>query len=300
MGALRGTLLLLFVALNTVAWASATFLLAAVGLLLPVPGWRAAWRRLMNRIIDGWVSCNAVVFGALLPTRIEVRGGEGLSRDEWYLVISNHRAWTDILVLQWVFRHRVPALKFFTKQQLLWLPFLGQAMWALDFPFMRRHSREYLAKHPEARGADLETTRRKCERFRTTPTAILNFVEGTRYTDAKHAGQQSPFRHLLRPRAGGVGFVLGAMGDQLHRLVDVTIAYPDGPQSFWDFLCGRVRNVIVEIEHAPLPRELAGGDYERDDAFRLRIQEWITARWERKDRRLATLLATAASAAEAA
>ncbi|MEE4381033.1 MAG: acyltransferase [Pseudomonadales bacterium] len=297
MGVIRGILSLTFVAANTVCWALATFVLKAVGLLLPVPRWRRAWPGVMNRIIDGWVSCNGAALRRLLPTRIEVRGGEALRRDGWYLVISNHRTWTDILVLQGVFRHRLPVLKFFTKTQLRWLPFLGQALWALDFPFMRRHSREYLEKHPEARGADLEETRRKCERFRTTPTAILVFVEGTRFTERKHLDQQSPWDHLLRPRAGGVGFVLGAMGDQLDRLVDVTLVYPDGPFDFLDYLCGRVPRILVEIEELPLPREITGGDYANDERYRLRVQEWVTERWARKDRRLGDLLGTGERAA---
>ena len=56
------------------------------------------------------------------------------------------------------------------------------------------------------RGADLEATRRSCERFATRPTSIMNFVEGTRFTPAKHTGQDSPYTHLLRPRAGGAGW----------------------------------------------------------------------------------------------
>lgn len=287
---LRGILAILYMALNTVFWALLCYAMALVRILLPRKRWRVRWAARMNVIVDGWVACNRAMFRALLPTEIETHGLGDLSREEWYLLLSNHRSWTDIVVLQTVFRDLVPPLKFFTKIQLIWLPFLGQAMWALDFPFMRRYSREFLERHPELRGKDLETTRALCERFRPTPTAIIIFVEGTRLTAAKHAGQQSPHRHLLKPRAGGVGFVLSAMGDQLNRLVDVTIAYPDGTPSFWGFLSGRVERVIVEATVEPLPAELAHGDYERDDAYRLLIQEWITERWEAKDARIEALL----------
>ena len=283
-------------ALNTVFWALLCYAMALVRILLPRKAWRVRWAAFMNVIVDGWVACNRALFRRTLATEFDTRGLDGLGRDEWYLLLSNHRTWTDIVVLQTVFRDRVPPLKFFTKIQLVWIPFLGQAMWALDFPFMRRYSRAFLEKHPELRGRDLETTRRLCERFRPTPTAIIIFVEGTRLTEAKHAAQASPHRHLLKPRAGGVGFVLSAMGDQLNRLVDVTIAYPDGTPSFWDFLCGRVSRVIVEATVEPLPAELAGGDYERDDAYRRRIRAWIDERWAAKDARIETLLAPAGSA----
>ena len=293
---LRGILAVLFMATNTVVWALMCFAMAIVRVLLPRQDWRTRWAARMNVIIDGWVSCNRAMFRALLPTRFDVRGDQGdgdalLARDEWYLLLSNHRSWVDIVVLQTIFRDRIPPLKFFTKIQLIWLPFLGQAMWALDFPFMRRYSRDFLEKHPELRGKDLETTRRLCERFRPTPTAIIIFAEGTRFTERKHAAQDGAHRNLLTPRAGGVGFVLSAMGDQLNRLVDVTLVYPDGTPSFWEFLCGRVDRVIVDMEVSALPADVAFGDYERDAAYKARVQQWISERWSAKDARIDQLRA---------
>ena len=69
----------------------------------------------------------------------------------------------------------------------------------------------------------------------------MNFVEGTRFTAAKHAQQQSPYQHLLRPKAAGIAFVLGAMGGQLRSILNVTVVYPGGARELWDFLCGRVK-----------------------------------------------------------
>src|SRR3546814_21162210 len=85
-----------------------------------------------------------------------------------------------------------------------------------------------------------------CEAFRDQPALILNFLEGTRFTEAKRQNQKSPYQHLLRPKSGGFAFTLSALGEQLHSLLDVTIVYPEGSRGFWDFLCGRVRHVIVE------------------------------------------------------
>lgn len=84
------------------------------------------------------------------------------------------------MVLCCVFKDRIPMPKFFLKQQLLYVPFIGMACWALDMPFMRRYSREYLLRHPHKRGQDLATTRRSCEKFRAVPTTVVNYVEGTR------------------------------------------------------------------------------------------------------------------------
>ena len=51
--ALRGVVLALFLAVNTIAWASLTFLAAALRLVLPARWGGDALRRAMNGIIDG-------------------------------------------------------------------------------------------------------------------------------------------------------------------------------------------------------------------------------------------------------
>ena len=135
---------------------------------------------------------------------VESRGVEGLLRDGWYLVIANHQTWVDIVILQAVFNRRIPFLKFFIKQELIWFPLLGIAWWAMDMPFMKRFSPSYLAKNPHMKGKDRETTRRACEKFRDTPTSVLNFIEGTRFSENKRVDRKSPYNHLLQPRAGGL------------------------------------------------------------------------------------------------
>jgi 1-acyl-sn-glycerol-3-phosphate acyltransferase len=192
----------------------------------------------------------------------------------------------DIPVLQQVFNRRIPFLKFFLKSQLIWVPVLGLAWWALDFPFMKRYSREQLEKHPEWRGKDVEATRKACEKYRELPVSVMNFVEGTRFTEAKHDRQKSPYRHLLHPRAGGIAFVLDAMGDMLHAVVDVTVFYPCGRPGVLDLLAGRVRRVEVSVRTIPIPPELLGGNYENDEAFRRRFQDWLNDLWASKDTNL--------------
>jgi 1-acyl-sn-glycerol-3-phosphate acyltransferase len=206
-------------------------------------------------------------------------------------MICNHQSWVDILVLQTVFNRRVPFLKFFIKQQLIWVPFLGIAWWALDMPFMKRYTREYLERHPEKSGRDLQATRVACEKFRDTPTTVINFVEGTRSTAEKRGQKESPYRHLMPPRAGGVAFVLGAMGDILHSLIDVTIVYGDAAPSLWDLCCGRVDRIQVHIRVMEIEPWLTQGDYSGDEEFRARLQSWISTTWRRKDERISAMLA---------
>ena len=282
----KGVVTVSAMALNVVAWVSVLLVVALFKFLLPIPAVRRLLSRVMTALAEGWIGTNNALFRAMGAMPLDTRGLERLSTSEWYLVVSNHQSWVDILVLQAVFNRRIPFLKFFLKQQLIWVPFLGLAWWALDFPFMRRHSPEYLEKHPEKRGEDLDVTRRACEKFRLIPTSVMNFVEGTRFTERKHAAFKSPYRHLLPPRPGGTSFVLSAMGGMLHSMLDVTIAYAGRTPSFWDLCCGRLGTVTVDIRRRPIDERMAAGDYAGDPAFRARFKEWLAGVWTDKDQLL--------------
>jgi 1-acyl-sn-glycerol-3-phosphate acyltransferase len=292
---LRGALTLLLIVLNTLLWGTFLLLLALVKLLTPASGWRDRLSRGLVALAENWISTNNAILGLTTPLELDLRGASGLDRNEWYLMVANHRSWVDILALQAVFNRRIPFLKFFIKQQLKWVPVLGLAWWALDMPFMRRHSAAYLEKHPEARGRDLEATRQACEKFRRIPTTVINFVEGTRFTPAKRDAGGATYRHLLAPRAGGVAFVLQAMGDMLHATLDVTIAYGARTPTLWDLCCGRVRRVIIDVQRRAIEPWMIG-DYGGDPDFRRRFQEALGALWTEKDAVLDRLQAELAGA----
>ncbi len=287
---IRLPLALLLVALNVLAHGTVLLLFALFKALVPIAGFRRLLSRVLVAIAESWIAVNGWLFALLTPTRWIVSGTDALRYAGWYLVLSNHQSWVDIPALQRTFNRRIPFLKFFLKQQLKWVPILGVAWWALDFPFMQRYSRETLEKHPELRGRDKEATRRACERFRDLPVSVMNFVEGTRHTEAKHAQQASPYAHLLRPRAGGIAFVLETMGDVLQSVVDVTIVYPQGAPTLIDLLAGRVVEIRIDVRELPIPAELVGRDYEADMQFRERFQAWINALWAEKDARIAQIL----------
>ena len=282
--------ILSLIALNTLLHCLPLFVVALFKALLPL----AAVRRLCNPLLTGlaesWVGVNSAMIGAFTSTRFEVSDEAALARDGHYLVLANHQSWVDIVVLQKVFNRRIPLLRFFLKRSLFWVPVLGLAWWALDFPFMGRYSRKQIAKNPELGRRDMEVTRRACEKFRTIPVSVMNFVEGTRFTPAKHAAQQSPYRHLLKPKSGGVAFVIDAMGDTLHAVLDVTIAYPDGRPTMIDLIGGRIPEVRVSVTQRAIPEDLLGGNYQDDRAYRARFQQWMNGLWEAKDAEIARLL----------
>jgi 1-acyl-sn-glycerol-3-phosphate acyltransferase len=266
------------------------FALALVKLVLPIHAVRLRIDPALNAIATLWIAGNSAWMQLTQRAAWDVTGIEELSYEGWYLVNSNHQSWVDIFVLQHVLNRRIPLLKFFLKQQLIYVPVIGIAWWALDFPFMRRHSKEALRKHPELRQQDRETTRRACEKFALVPTSVMNFAEGTRFTKDKHRAQSSPYQRLLKPRAGALALALNAMGAKFHSLIDVTIVYPDGAPTFWRFLCGATRRVIVRVRRLPIPTEFCTGDYEQDATFRASFHRWLAQLWEEKDRQIAALL----------
>lgn len=281
-------------ALNTLLWGGLMYLVIPAKVLVPVRPWRRGCTALMTRFAETWVSFNMV--GLRLTQRIQwdVQGLEKLDRKGSYLVSCNHQSWIDIVVLQRIFNRRIPFPKFFLKKSLIWVPVLGGAWWALDFPFMKRHSNAYLRDHPEKASEDLETTRKACEKFRGAPVTILNFLEGTRFTREKQARQESPYEHLLKPKAGGVAFVLESMGDRLRTLLDVTVVYPDRGVKFWDLFTGRLHRVVVRVRQCEIPAQvLAGGTYTEDPDVRERFQAWVRHLWAEKDGLIGRILAQA-------
>ncbi len=285
---LRGLVAGLLLVFNTLLWCWPLFALALLK-LLPFAASRRLSRRLMGHIAECWADGNRAWIDRLGAIRWHLEGLDTLPGRGSCLVISNHQSWVDIFVLQYHLNRRLPLLRFFLKQELIWIPVFGLCCWALDFPFMQRHSKAYLARHPEKRGSDLATARQACARLRGVPVALFNFLEGTRFTEAKHADQQSPYRHLLRPRAGGIALAIGAMGEQLETLVDVTIHYPDGRPRFRDLLCGNLHRVAVSFAARPIPGEFLGRSYDQDEAFRLQFQQWVNRLWEDKDAQLERL-----------
>jgi len=280
---IRGIISLLFYTVNTIFWASLLFILTFLKLLIPIHAWRKFLSPILNGLAVNWVGINKInqrIFSN--RSQWDIKGVENLKSRNWYMVVANHQSWTDILVLQNVFYQKIPFLKFFLKKELFWFPVMGQAWWALDFPFMKRYSKSFLKKHPQMKGKDIEITKKACEKFKTTPVSIINFVEGTRFTKEKKEKLNSPYKNLLTTKAGGIAFVLASMGDQLQSILDVTIIYPKGEKSFWQFLCGKVKDIKVQVTAHPI-HIVPKGDYINDRDYQKEFHQWLNSMWAEKD-----------------
>lgn len=287
---LTGIVTFLLLLLNTLVLIGPMMAIALLKLVVPGKRNKARLSAAVMWIAETWAELCKSIFALMTPTRWDIRGDEGLRRDTSYLVVSNHQSWVDIAALVQTFNRKTPYFKFFLKKELIWVPFLGLAFWALDYPFMKRYSKSQLDKRPHLKGKDLEITRAACEKFGDMPVTVVNFLEGTRCTPEKQARQNSPYDHLLRPKAGGVAFVLAALGDNLDALLDVTVVYPGGkPPGFWALLSGQLPRVIVDVRTLKLEPWLWQGDYQEDRQFRARVQKWVSALWAEKDARIKAL-----------
>ena len=293
---LKGVLTFGACTISTIVCFIPLILLAILKLIIPLQAFRVLMTRWIMAIGELWIDGNASFFAVFNNTHWKIHGLENLTRSNWYLVIVNHQTWVDIVALQTQLNRRIPFLKFFIKQELIWFPFLGVAWWAMDMPFMRRYSKSYLAKYPEKNGKDLEATKKACEKFRSTPTSVINFIEGTRFTVEKRIKRASPFDNLLPPRAGGLALALSSMGDMFDAILDITIVYPDDrvPQ-FWEMMCGEFDQIIIDIRQRPVEDWMRSGNYSKDREYRRRFHQWLTQTWEEKDELIDTIIADSRS-----
>jgi 1-acyl-sn-glycerol-3-phosphate acyltransferase len=268
---------------NLIIFPLLVVIIGSLRLLLPFHWWRQSCDWLIQVCEIAWLKISNFIMRLTMDTNWEIHSEGKLQRKGRYFLIANHQSWVDIFVLYKLFGGRVPLLVFFIKKQLMMLPVIGLAMWFAGFPFMQRHSKSYLKKHPEKKLDDFETTKRLCKRFETHPVTVINFLETTRFTLEKKHSQHSPYEHLLKPHTSKFAFVLSAMGESLHDIIDVTIVYPAGKVSLWDFVCGKMKRIIVYYKVFPIAENLRNRDYSVDREYRALVQQKVNELWLEKD-----------------
>jgi 1-acyl-sn-glycerol-3-phosphate acyltransferase len=285
-----GTIAGFLLFINVLFWVTILYVFSIPKIFFTWPTLLRIINSILNWIGENWLSGNSGWMRLTQKTKWDVQGMEGLNYHGRYLVVSNHQSWVDILVMQRLLNRRIPLMKFFIKRELIKVPLMGLAWWALDYPFLYRHSAEYLKEHPEQKGKDYEATRKACEKFGTVPTSVMNFLEGTRFSKAKRDKQNSEYKYLLRPKSGGLALALDVLGEKFNSMLDITIVYPDGIPTFWEFLCGKVKRIIVRMKTMEIPQQFLHGDYESDPVFRDAMHKWVQQLWQEKDQQIESLL----------
>ena len=278
-----GALSFLLLVINTLFWCSFLLTIAVFKLLLPIESWKTLCTKWIIAIGECWIFCNGLWIKLLHKPEWIVSGFDSLNQSEWYLTMANHQSWADIFVLQGITNRKIPMLKFFMKDVLIWVPVIGLAWWALDMPFLKRYTQEQVKKNPSLRGKDVIEMKKSFGRFARYPVSIFSFAEGTRFTEAKHASQNSPYKKLLRPKSGGIGLTLSTM-PYIKKVLDFTIKYDSNDRTFWDFLCGRMSKVKIQVKIIDVPESLVQKNYAEDEKFREELKEWLYCIWEEKNR----------------
>ena len=281
----KGILGFLAVVINTLFWSFFLLTVAIFKLLIPLESWKRLCTKLIINIGECWIYCNGLWINTLQKPNWNVEGFEALDTSNWYLAVANHQSWADIFILQGITNRKIPMLKFFMKNVLIWVPVIGLAWWALDMPFLKRYTKEEIQKNPELRGKDIQAMEKSFERYSRYPVSIFSFAEGTRFTEKKKIDQSSQFGNLLNPKTGGIGLTLTTM-PYIKLLLDFSIHYEDDRRSFWDFLCGRLSDVNVKARVIDIPHNLLGKSYEDDPVFREELKQWMNGIWSEKDRYL--------------
>jgi 1-acyl-sn-glycerol-3-phosphate acyltransferase len=283
MAIFTGSLSFLLLIINTLFWCSFLLTIAVFKLLLPIESWKTLCTKWIIAIGECWIFCNGLWIKLLHKPEWIVSGFDSLNQSEWYLTMANHQSWADIFVLQGITNRKIPMLKFFMKDVLIWVPVIGLAWWALDMPFLKRYTQEQVKKNPSLRGKDVIEMKKSFGRFARYPVSIFSFAEGTRFTEAKHASQNSPYKKLLRPKSGGIGLTLSTM-PYIKKVLDFTIKYDSNDRTFWDFLCGRMSKVKIQVKIIDVPESLVQKNYAEDEKFREELKEWLYCIWEEKNR----------------
>lgn len=248
------------------------------------------------KIATHWISSNSALIDDMLPRKDwRITLPDDIHTNGKYLLVSNHQSWVDTSIVQYIGEKRLPLTRFFTKFELIYIPIVGQAFYFLDFPMMRRHSKEAVAKNPALKGKDIEEAKRACALLKDKPFTLLNYLEGTRFTKAKQAQQKSPYTHLLKPRAGGLSLAISALGEDIDGILDMTIVYPDGVPSYGDLWKGNIKRLGVDLRYIDIPdalfESIKQGGYEDDDDTKAQMFDWVEQIWRQKDERITTMLA---------
>jgi len=265
--------------INTFVLLIPMFIIALLKLATPFKNFFGYYLEVLANL---WVKINIIVAKIFAPTDIVLDIDNEISDDKSYLVISNHRTWLDIFILQIVFFRKINFIKFFMKFQMLYVPILGVVAWALDFPIMHRYSKEYLKKHPEKKGKDIKQTRDYCQKISKKPITIANFVEGTRFTKEKQKKNKSEYKFLLNPKAGGIAVILNSLEHKLEGVLNTTIIYERSQEKISRFLAGKVKKIIVKVEFLKLS-DIPYQEYFSSDNKKLAFRTWLNAKWSEKD-----------------
>lgn len=280
--------------LNLVVLSSFVFVLY---FLLLITGWLSRqWSNALLSMIDMIVYRHSMHLRMILETICRVQftgfGVDQLSQDQPFIMVINHRSHVDIMIIFAFFYDRIPNVKFFLKRSLMYVPFLGQACYLLNYIFVQKISTDSVRKNPKLVHQQREKIKKQCQELTSAPVTLAVFAEGTRFSEDKKARQKTlRFENLLSPQPAGLALAIEACAQSVDQLLDVTLVYDVGFVSVWLLLSGQVSTIEVHLESHSLAEMQLVGDYVKDRQFRKRFTDWVRYLWQRKDALMTNALA---------
>lgn len=208
-----------------------------------------------------------------------VFSGDPLPEREHVFLIANHQTQADIPV---IFYSAVKArasggVRWFAKDIIKYTPLVGWGMLFLGNIFVKRqwHKDQNLVAKALGRLGSQKS-----------PFWVINFLEGTRFTQEKLAETQHYARkrshpipqHVLMPRTKGFVVSVHALRDKLDAVYDVTIGYPRKVPTILEFFRGEPGVIHWHL------RRFAMGDMPADESG---LARWAVERFWEKDLLLA-------------
>lgn len=237
-----------------------------------------------------WISINYLIVKLISGIKWNVHGLNKLShlnKDSWYMLVSNHQSWNDILVLQFLLKKNLPFQKYLVKEKMRKFPVMGFVWEAIDCPFLKRKSLKTDNNDYENNAQnDLDLIKDMCNKFKLAPATIGSFIEGTRFTFQKHKELKSNYKNLLNPKCGGLAAILHGMKDEINYIIDVSLCYKPRLFSFWDLFAGNINQVTAYINVIEIPAWLkqyfdSNSPYSE---YKHEFETWMHEIWHNKDK----------------
>ena len=258
------------VSLSSALWVTVNLLLgftlllpiAIVSWLIPLPAVSRWCFLLVDHIYRFAVKVDSFWMQKVVGIELIIEGEP--NTEQTPVVICNHQSWFDIALIQEVITGNGPIITCLIKREIAWVPIIGWICLALNFPRLRR------SKKDGARQRDFSIIQKATQKHGSESSALLIFPEGTRFTELKKINQESPYQHLVKPKAGGLKVIKQHVSADTS-LVDITINYHQKDVNIWNCLHGDPRKITITLDHFKLAEI---GD----------IETWLNERWLAKDK----------------
>src|SRR3990167_1089527 len=108
---LLGCLSLILYVVTMVVIASLVIVSALILFLIPVKSWRHGYQKnYLQHLPAIYALLNSWIMAIATHGKWDISGTGTLHKNKWYVMISNHQSWMDILVLYHVFKCKIPPL----------------------------------------------------------------------------------------------------------------------------------------------------------------------------------------------